>query len=281
MGAPSSLPGRLVLLGHPVAHSLSPVFQQAALASAGIPLTYEALDVAPADLPSMLGLLADARAAGNVTLPHKEAVYPWCARRTALAERVGAVNTFWSEEQPDGRVGLVGDNTDVGGFDFAVERLLERRPRVLRVGLLGAGGAAAAVCAAVERWSDSRVVIHARNRERAAQLAARFAGVADVVPSEMDTVDGTDLLVNATPLGLDGALMPIAPGMIPATTAVLDLTYRRGRTPFVKACRARGLRSDDGLPMLVEQGALAFERWFGVAPDREAMWRSIRAPEAS
>lgn len=274
------LPGRLVLLGHPVSHSLSPVFQNAALVAAGIPLTYEALDVAPSDLNAMLGLLVDARAAGNVTAPHKEAVYPWCVRRTALAERVGAVNTFWTEELPDGRVGLVGDNTDVGGFEFAVERLLERRPQVLRVGVLGAGGAAAAVCAAVERWPDSQIVLHARNRERAEQLAARFSGVVDVVPSEIDTVSGTDLLINATPLGLDGALMPIAPGMIPASVAVLDLTYRRGRTPFVKACRARGLRSDDGLPMLVEQGALAFERWFGVAPDREAMWRSIRAPES-
>ena len=270
------LPGRLVLLGHPVAHSLSPIFQNAALDAAGIPLQYESLDVVPADLKPMMGLLADARAAGNVTLPHKESVYAWCVRRTPLAERVGAVNTFWTE--PDG---VVGDNTDVGGFAFAVERLLGRRPEGLRIGMLGAGGAAAAVCAAVEGWSDSKVFVHARTRDRAEQLAARFAGVAQVVDSEMHTVNGMDLLVNATPLGLDGALMPIAPGSVPDGTAVLDLTYRRGRTPFVKACRARGLRADDGLPMLVEQGALAFERWFGEAPDREAMWRSIRAPETA
>ena len=268
------LPGRLVLLGHPVAHSLSPVFQQAALAAAGIPLQYELLDVAPPDLAAMVGLLADARAAGNVTIPHKEAVYAWCTRRTPLAERVGAVNTFWTEAD-----GLVGDNTDVGGFDFAVERLLGRRPEGIRVGMLGAGGAAAAVCAAVERWADSRVLLHARSRDRAAQLAARFADVATCVDSELHTVEGVDLLVNATPLGIDGALMPIAPGMVPEGTAVIDLTYRRGRTPWIKACRARGLRADDGLPMLVEQGALAFERWFGVPPDRDAMWKSIRMPE--
>lgn len=270
----SELPGRLVLLGHPVAHSLSPVFQGAALAAAGIPLQYEVLDVAPAELSGMVGLLADARAAGNVTLPHKEAIYAWCGRRTPLAARVGAVNTFWTEEGA-----LVGDNTDVGGFAFAVERLLGRKPEGLRVGLLGAGGASAAVCAAVEQWPDSQVAIHSRTAERAEQLAARFPGMARAVLSEMHTVEGMDLLVNATPIGLDGALMPIAPGMIPQQTAVLDLTYRRGRTPWVKACRARGLRADDGLPMLVEQGALAFERWFGVAPDRDVMWRAIRAPE--
>lgn len=270
----NTLPGRLVLVGHPVAHSLSPVFQDAALDAAGIPLRYEALDVAPADLRAMMGLLADAHAAGNVTVPHKESVYALCARRTPLAERVGAVNTFWTEEG-----GLVGDNTDVGGFTFAVERLLGRPPAGLRVGMLGAGGAAAAVCAAVERWPDSDVVIHARTRDRAEQLAARFPGVATVVDSEMHTVIGRDLLVNATPLGIDGALMPVAPGSIPEETAVLDLTYRRGRTPFVKACRARGLRADDGLPMLVEQGALAFARWFDQEPDRDAMWRAIRKPE--
>lgn len=269
------LPGRLVLVGHPVAHSLSPVFQNAALDAAGIPLRYEALDVAPSDLGVMMGLLADARAAGNVTVPHKEAVFAWCARRTPIAERAGAVNTFWTE---DGA--LVGDNTDVSGFTHAVERLLGRPPEGLRLGMLGAGGAAAAVCAAVEQWADSRVVIHARTRDRAEQLAARFPEVAHVVDSELACVDGVDLLLNATPLGLeDGALMPIAPGEIPTGVAVLDLTYRRGRTPFVKACRARGLVADDGLPMLVEQGALAFTRWFDVVPDRDAMWRSIRAPE--
>lgn len=136
----SDLPGRLVLVGHPVAHSLSPVFQNAALEAAGIPLRYELLDVAPSELGAMMGLLADARAAGNVTVPHKESVYAWCARRTPLAERVGAVNTFWTENGS-----LVGDNTDVGGFSFAVERLLDRRAEGLRIGMLGAGGAAAAV----------------------------------------------------------------------------------------------------------------------------------------
>lgn len=270
------LPGRLVLLGHPVAHSLSPTFQNAALDAAGIPMRYEALDVAPAGLGAMLGLLADARGAGNITIPHKEAAFAWMAKRTALAERVGAINTFWTE---DGA--LVGDNTDVGGFTFAVRRLLERAPEGIRLGMLGAGGAAAAVCAAVEQWADSRVVVHARTRDRAEALAARFPGVVRVAKSEIDTVTGTDLLVNATPLGLEGSLMPIAPGVIPDTCAVLDLTYRRGRTPFVKACRARGLRTDDGLPMLVEQGALAFERWFGTSPDRDAMWRSFRAPETA
>jgi shikimate dehydrogenase len=265
-------PGRLVLLGKPVTHSLSPVFQNAALAAAGFTLRYEAVDVVAQDLPAMLASLARDRGAGNVTLPHKEAVAALCATRTPVAERVGAVNTFWTDA--DGR--LVGDNTDVGGFHAAARRLLEREPIELTVAVLGAGGAAAAVCEAVSSWSRSRVVLHARTRERAERLATRYASCLTIVSSEMDALEGADLLVNATPLGLEGSMMPIAPGMIPKHVAVMDLTYRRGRTPWASACRARGLRAEDGLPMLIEQGALAFERWFGMPPDREAMWRAVR-----
>ncbi len=266
-------PGRLVLLGHPVAHSLSPVFQNAALQAAGIPLRYEALDIAPADLPTMLARLKSERGAGNVTVPHKEAFAALCVTRSPLAARVGAVNVFWTAD--DGS-GFVGDNTDVAAFDLAARRLLATDPKDLTVAILGAGGAAAAVCEAVRAWPGCRVVIHARTAARAAELAARYATMATAVTSEMDALAQADLLVNATPLGLEGSLMPIAPGMIPQDVAVMDLTYRRGRTPWAQACRARGLQADDGLPMLVEQGALAFERWFGIAPDREAMWRAVR-----
>lgn len=265
-------PRRLVLLGHPVSQSLSPVFQTAALERAGIDLQYEPIDVVAQDLPALLAQLAREGAAGNVTVPHKESVAALCAIRTPLAERVGAVNTFWVA---DGK--LHGDNTDVGGFDHAARRLLNRDPASVTVGVLGAGGAAAAVCEAVRGWKGSRVVLHARTRERAQKLAERFAEIATVVETEMDALTGADLLVNATPMGLEGSLMPIAPGMIPSNVAVLDLTYRRGRTPWARSCRARGLKADDGLPMLIEQGALAFERWFGVAPDREAMWASVRS----
>lgn len=267
-------PLRLVLLGHPVVHSLSPVFQNAALQAAQIPLRYEAMDVAPFDLAALIPRLAGGRTAGNVTIPHKETFAALCATRTPVAERVGAVNVYWTSE--DGG-GLVGDNTDVGGFDFAARRLLGRDPVGLTVAILGAGGGAAAVCEAVFRWPKSRVVIHSRTRDRADALASRYAAIATTVGGEMELLDHVDLLVNATPMGLGGSLMPIAPGMIPATTAVMDLTYRRGRTPWAQACRARGLKADDGLPMLVEQGALAFERWFGMPPDREAMWRAVRS----
>ena len=140
-------PGRLVLLGHPVAHSLSPRFQNAALQRAGIPLTYEALDVLAPDLPGAVRLLAEDGAAGNVTIPHKEAMAELCDVRTTLAERTGAVNTFWVDEARK----LVGDNTDVDGVALLLTELLGA-PASGPVALLGAGGAAAAVLAALERW---------------------------------------------------------------------------------------------------------------------------------
>ncbi len=266
-------PTRLVLLGDPVAHSLSPVFQRAALAAAGLDVTYEPVQVREQDLPALLKALVRDRAGGNVTLPHKERVAALCDVRTPLAEKVQAVNTFWTDAT--GR--LVGHNTDVEGFSRAAARLLERELSGLRVAVLGAGGAAVAVCEAVSQWPGSTIVLHARTRARAEQVASRYVDRASTVASEFEAMDGADLLVNATPLGLEGSLMPIAPGMIPKSVAVMDLTYRRGRTPWASACRSRGLRAEDGLPMLIEQGALAFECWFGVPPDREAMWASVRS----
>jgi len=264
-------PRRLLLLGHPVAHSLSPLFQNAALRAAGLPLRYEALDVPPERFRETLRALAREGAAGNVTVPHKGAAAAACDRLTPLAARVGAVNTFWTEADA-----LVGDNTDVGGFDAAARALLEREPGALRVALLGAGGAAAAVLAAVERWTAASVAVWNRSPARAARLAAAYPGVATPEEFLARAVRGADLVVNATTVGLDGDEVPFHPAILGRGTAVLDLVYRRGETAWVRLARARGLRAADGLTMLVEQGALAFERWTGVAPDRAAMWAAVR-----
>jgi len=268
----SATPGRLVLLGHPVAHSLSPTFQNAALRSAGVPLSYEALDVLPAALPDVLRALTAEGAAGNVTIPHKEAAARLSARLTPLARHVAAVNTFWVG--PDGA--LVGDNTDVGGFDAAVRCLLGATPAGVRVALVGAGGAAAAVLAAVERWPGCHAAVWNRTGERAEALAARFPAVASAEEFLADAIRGADLVVNATTIGLHSDDIPMNPALLRRTAAVVDLVYRAGETRWVRLARARGLRACDGLPMLIEQGALAFERWLGVAPDRDAMWASVR-----
>jgi shikimate dehydrogenase len=263
-------PGRLVLLGHPVSHSLSPVFQNAALQASGIPLVYEAIDVTSRELRSVLRQLKTANAAGNVTIPYKVAVHDLCDSLTDLAAKVGAVNTFWFESNK-----LHGDNTDVGGFDAAARALLGGETSEARVVVLGAGGAAAAVLAAVEEWPDAKATVVARHAERAAGLAKRFRDVARVGKSVERAVRGATLIVNATPVGQHDEDQPLDVATIPKSAAVLDLVYRRGGTPWVRAARANGIPAADGLPMLLEQGALAFQRWFGKEPDREAMRLSL------
>ena len=263
------LPGRLVLLGHPVGHSLSPTLQNAALRCAALPLAYEPLDVEPSELDATLSALIEGGAAGNVTIPHKARVAAQCTRLTPLAARVGAVNTFWVA---DGA--LTGDNTDVGGFRQALRSLAPDLDRSRSVALLGAGGAAAAVLAALEDEGFSEVRVHARSLERAQSLRHRF-GCAIVVPDGGDAVRGAALVVNATPIGLDGHAQPIDVRVLASDAAVLDLVFGPRETPFVHAARARGLRASDGLEMLLAQGALAFERWFGIPPDRDAMRRAV------
>jgi shikimate dehydrogenase len=264
-------PGRLLLLGHPVAHSLSPRFQNAALRAAGIPLVYEARDVAPERLPEVFAQLRAERAAGNVTIPHKESVAALCDRVTALAERCGAVNTFWHE---DGA--LVGDNTDVGGFEMVARALLGERCESARVALIGAGGAAGAVLAAVERWESASARVYNRHMLRAEELVARFCRIASTAGTIGTALDGATLVVNATPLGLrDGDPFPVDVEALPSGSAVFDLVYRVEETAWVRAARAAGHRAADGRGMLVEQGALAFERWFGRAPDRNVMWTAM------
>jgi len=266
----SELPGRLVLLGHPVDHSLSPVFQNAALRAAGIPLTYEALDVPSRELRVLLRQLKAQNAAGNVTIPHKVSVHASCDELTDIAARVGAVNTFWFES---GR--LHGDNTDVGGFEAAAKALLGGDPTDARVVLLGSGGAAAAVLAAIEQWTNARVAVVARHPERATKLARRFRDVARVEKSLDSALVDATLVINATPVGQQNDEMPAEIAKIPKKAAVMDLVYRRGATAWVKAARKHGNRAADGLPMLIEQGALSFKRWFGREPDREAMRQSL------
>jgi len=264
----------LVLLGHPLNHSLSPLFQNAALRAAGIAARYEALDVPRSGLEDTLAALRRERAAGNVTIPYKEAVHAACDRLTGVARAVGAVNTFWTAV--DGA--LVGDNTDVGGFQAVVDQLIDGPRGGERVALLGAGGAAAAVLQAMEGWPGSRVRVYSRTRDRAEQLVKRFKVPAEVVESPRAAVENATLLVNATPTGLratDASLIDVA--SLAANTAVLDLAYRTGETMLVREARARGLRAMDGLAMLVEQGALAFERWFGLFPDRDAMWAALES----
>lgn len=269
---PASLPGRLVLLGHPVAHSLSPAFQNAALRHAGIPLTYAVLDVPPERLGETLGLLRAQRAAGNVTIPHKEAVWRACDELSLVASRAGAVNTFWTRD--DGA--LMGDNTDVAGFEALVDQLGITRDGCV-VACLGSGGAAAAVCTAVERWPGATLQLAARTPDRARRLAARFGGHVRVSDGAREAVSGAHLVVNATPAGMRDDVLPLEISALPRDARVMDLVYRRGETRWVREARQAGHHACDGREMLLVQGAAAFERWLHRAPDLGVMRQALEA----
>lgn len=265
------LPGRLLLIGGSVSQSLSPRFQNAALRVAGIPLVYETLDVAAEELDAVLAMLRGQDAAGNVTIPHKEAVAERCGRLTALARRCGAVNTFWHEEGV-----LVGDNSDVGGADMTARALLRERVAGARVAMVGAGGAAAAVLAAMEGWGGARASIYNRHMPRAERLAARFPAIAHARPTLGEALDGATLVVNATPAGRhDADPFPVPVERLPPEAAVFDLAYHPTETRWVREAREAGHWAADGRGMLVEQGAIAFQRWFGIEPDRDAMWKAM------
>jgi shikimate dehydrogenase len=267
-------PGRLVLLGHPVRQSLSPRFQGAALRAAGLAVKYTALDVAPSDFDPTLALLRTERAGGNVTAPHKQRMFAACDSLSALARRVGAVNTFWIDD--DGR--LVGENTDVGGFNALATEAFGAPLRDITVGVLGAGGAAAAVLAAVEGWPGCNAHVFNRTPERARLLCERFRAVARPV-DDVGAIAGAHLVVNATSIGLKDETYPVDPAIIPTGAVVIDLVYKPAETRFVQALRRAGVRAVDGKGMLIEQGALAFEQWFGLTPDRAVMWRALDQAE--
>jgi shikimate dehydrogenase len=274
MIAAAERPARLVLLGHPVAHSLSPVFQTAALRDVGLPIRYDALDVPPSSLDQTLAMLARERGAGNVTIPHKEVVASR-AQCSALARRVGAVNTFWHDDGV-----LVGHNTDVAGARATIERLYPSNAVPRRAAVLGAGGSAAAVIVALTELGCAEIAVYSRTPTRAEHLAKRLGVDLHVTTDGAAAVAGADLVINATPIGLEGDELPIQPTALEPDTAVFDLVYRAGETAWVRRCRAAGHRALDGLPMLIEQGAAAFECWFGTPAPRDVMWRAVTGARA-
>ena len=269
---------RLGLIGYPVEHSLSPVFQQAALDALGIPARYELWPTPLEQLADRMTQLRSHDVVGaNVTVPHKEAVARAVDRLAPRAQRAGAVNTVLN------RAGeLIGDNTDIPGFLFP---LLRRSVPLAdsRIVLLGAGGAARAVIVALAEHGCRSLLIANRTLQRAEALVAEF-GIGCAVPlgpALLESLASTDLLVNATSIGWDGVTSPLPLewlDLLPSHALVYDLTYRE--TPLLAAARARGLATLDGLEMLVAQGAESFRLWFGVDPPFEIMLRAAQEARA-
>lgn len=235
---------RLCVIGDPVAHSLSPAIHGALLRQRGIMGSYEAVTVAPYALATFV---ASARAGAydgfNVTMPHKQAILPLLDAVEGDAAVMGAVNTVVVRH---GRA--VGYNTDGAGFLRSLPFSVSGR----RVLLLGSGGAASAVCRALV-GAGAEVTVCCRHPERAAQW-----GVA-VQPWEALLAADGDLLVNATPLGMEGHPSFESFDFLDAFCGtVCDLVYQPRETALLAAARARGLPTIDGLALLHAQAELAF-----------------------
>lgn len=270
---PAARSTRLIaLLGDPVAHSLSPLFQNAAFQAAGVDGVYLALRTDTRLLPGLLRGIALAGGGGNVTLPHKRFAATLVDEPSEAVRRTGACNTFWSA---DDRV--IGDNTDVAGVGTAVRSLLDTEPQGARVLVLGAGGAARAAVVALAQGGAARIDV-ANRTPSAATALARDLGTGghrvfalDELPRG-ERIPSYDLVVNATSLGLrDEDPDPLPAHSIPAATAVLDLVYRRGGTPWVNRLRDRGIRAEDGTELLIQQGAASFQHWWEIPAPLETM----------
>jgi shikimate dehydrogenase len=266
---PSASTRVLALLGSRVTHSLSPLLQNAALSAESRDAVYVALACEDEDLPGLLRGLARAGGGGNVTLPYKAAAARLVEVGTEAVRRTGACNTFWLQA---GRIH--GDNTDVDGVRAAVRALLGTQATDARVLLLGAGGAAHACVAALELDGAAEVVILNRSAERGVSLAsgARGLGARGVSATEEIRGERFDLVINATSLGLEaGDPLPLEPTEEVGVAAALDLVYAREETRWVRAMRASGVPSADGLEMLLQQGAAAYRRWWDAEPPLDAM----------
>ena len=254
------------LLGDPVLHSLSPAMHNAAFRALGLPAHYVPIRCSARDLPGLLGGLARSGGGGNVTTPHKELAARLVQDTSDTTREVGASNTFWRHAER-----VRGDNTDVVGVIEALRALGTEGGRGL---IAGTGGAARAAVVAARRAGAS-VAIRSRDPGRAEQFGewALGRGVALV-----DT-ECCEVMINATPLGLrHGDPPPIPDGAAPAARVALDMVYARGQTPWVAACKARGLRAADGRGMLVAQGVASFQRWFPeVPPPVEIMRAAVDA----
>ena len=255
------------VIGWPIAHSRSPLIHGYWLERYGIAGRYDKCPVAPGELDGFLrGMRARGLAGCNVTLPHKRAAFLAAARAMPAARAVAAANTLWFEAGE-----LVADNTDAAGFLAHLSAAVPGyAPSAAPVAVLGAGGAACAIVHALLMSGVFEVRVFNRTRARADDLATHFGERVRAYDwgERVRRAAGVGLLINATSLGMLGCpALEMDVGSLPAEAIVADIVYVPLITPLMAAAAARGLRTVDGLGMLMHQAAPGFEKWFGVRPE--------------
>lgn len=273
---------QVALIGKPLKRRHSQVMHDAAFDACGIDARYVLREIEPEDVE---GVVADARGKGwlglGVTAPYKQVVAGLVDEVEGDAQAIGAVNNVARTEE--GR--LVGFNSDAPGFRAGVELAMGRSLEDAEVVVAGAGGVAHAVAFACLSRGARRLTIGNRTWASAAALAERFAaiGTAEIEAVALDeatfdeALSTADLAVNATTVGMVDPGVTIDVGALPGHATVFDLVYVPAETSLLRAARLRGLRAANGSEMLVQQAAIAFERWTGVGGMADVM-RTAVAP---
>ncbi len=265
------------VLGHPVAHTLSPAMHNAAIAGLGMDAAYLAFDVAPDELMQVLPAMAAMGFGGvNLTVPLKEVAFNGLSDLDKSARMLGAVNTV---EMLDGS--LRGHNTDGAGFITSIEEAFHTSVTDLTVLVLGAGGAGRAVALTCADQGAASVLLADIDTARAEKVATEIAALAancntEILPALPSSWPGAasraDLVVQATPVGMN----PSDKSLLPASAfrkgqIALDMIYMFPDTDFMRSATSGGAKAINGLGMLLHQGARAFEIWTGKQPPTDAM----------
>ncbi len=270
------------IFGFPVAHSLSPQMQNAAFEAMGVNICYVPLEVKPQDLnKALLGIRAMHFLGANVTIPHKVQVASLVDRLDASAAMTGAVNTVVNESGT-----LIGHNTDGVGFINAIKEVATINFQDESALLLGAGGAARAIAAALAEQGIKKLALVNRTRHRAqeidALISANFTGVKTIVltPEDIEDslIESCKIVINATSIGLEGDLkMPsVRVDRLTKDHVVCDIVYTQTQeTPFLVAARGKGATTLGGLGMLLHQGAAAIRLWTGIEAPIDIMRGAI------
>ena len=258
---------RAFVIGHPIAHSRSPLIHNYWLERYGIAGSYEAMDVAPSELGTFFtGLKSGTFAGGNVTIPHKEAVYALVDELDPLAEEIGAVNTLVLKGER-----VVGLNTDYMGFLGNLDQAAPGWDKGLEeVVVLGAGGASRAILVALKSRDVGKIHLLNRTLDKAEQLALELEGRIECAGlGEFEVrAKNARLVVNTSSVGMKGTRFEhLDLGALPKDAIVTDIVYTPLITPLLADAEGRGLRIVDGLGMLLHQAVPGFEAWFGKRPE--------------
>ena len=275
-------PTRLIgIIGHPIAHTLSPAMHNAAFASMGLPYCYLPFDVYPRHLGQVLRRLGASACGGlNVTIPHKQAVLPFLDGLSREARLIGAVNTIEFRGSK-----LIGHNTDGRGFAMAFRREYKKSWKGKRILLLGAGGAARAVSVQLLMEGARHLTLTNRTEKKARRLAIdlrkhfshRRLNVVPLRKKDLAPVIGDiDILINATSAGMKPNMKnPLPSGLLRSGMIICDLIYRPSVTPLLREAHRVGAKASNGMGMLLWQGVLAFEIFVGRKPPVKVMKQAL------